>query len=94
MTPLIRCATVLALVFAIGACGDAKAESCYEYAGQIDDLIAAGDNDALSSFIEDSEEHVARLINDDPDRAQPCADAVLEAVFVVGFADLEDLFEE
>lgn len=94
MTLLIRYVTVLAIVFAVGACGDAKAESCYEYAGQIDELIAAGDNEALSSFIESSEEHVARLISDDPDRAQPCVEAVLEAVFVAGFADLEDLFEE
>lgn len=94
MTLLLRWISALSLVFVLGGCGDAKAESCYEYAAQIDELIAAGDVAALESFIEGSEEHVARLISEDPDRAQPCVESVLEAVFVAGFADLESLFEE
>ena len=85
---------VLALVAA--SCGDATSSStCTEYAAEVDRLVASGASaDELSSFVSDTEEHVARLISNDPDRAEPCVTAVLEAMFTGAFEDLESMFDE
>ena len=56
----------------------------------IDDGASGPD---LESFIEDSEEQVARLISRDPDRAGPCVEAVLGAAFAAGLAELESLLD-
>ena len=50
--------------------------------------------DALSSFVTDTEEHVAGLIADDPDRAGPCVEAVFEAMFTGVFEDLDSFGDE
>ena len=48
----------------------------------------------LSAYVDDTAETVARLISDDPDNAQACADAILEVLFTAGledaFTDLQD----
>jgi hypothetical protein len=49
----------------------------------------AASPDDVMQWLEDTSEHAARLIQADPDRAQPCADAIIEATFSAGFADLE-----
>ena len=82
------------LALALPACSGTNADNCWEYAAEIDELIENGTPEELSAHIEATEEHVARLMMDDPDRAQPCVEAVLEAVFVAEFADFEMLFEE
>ncbi|MGB9358873.1 MAG: hypothetical protein WCC01_09970 [Acidimicrobiia bacterium] len=85
---------VLALVAA--SCGGAtSASTCTEYAAEVDRLVASGASaDELSSFVSDTEEHVAQLISKDPDRAEPCVTAVLEAMFTGAFEDLESMFDE
>ena len=85
---------VIALVAA--SCGGAtSASTCMEYAAEVRDLIALGASaDELSSFVNDTDEHVARLMSNDPDRAEPCVEAVLEAMFTGAFDDLESMFDE
>lgn len=48
----------------------------------------------IEEFIERSDEKVAKLIADDPGKADPCVTAVLEAMFVTEFANLEELLTE
>lgn len=85
---------VLALV--VASCGGTTSSStCAEYSAEVESLIASGASaDELSSFVSDTEEHVARLISNDPDRAEPCVTAVLEAMFTGAFDDLESMFDE
>lgn len=87
----------LPFVLALGSCGGAtSASTCAEYAAEVEQIIQSGaDPEEIEQFLEDTGEHVARLITDDPDRAQPCADAVLNALFTAEFANLEaDLIAE
>lgn len=87
-------AVVMAIVSA--ACsGGSAASSCAEYAGEIDDLIASGASaEELSAFIDDTEEHAARLIAADTDNAGPCVEAIMEAMFSSAFEDLESFLQE
>ena len=58
-------------------------------------MIASGASaDDLSDFINDTEEHAARLIANDPDNAQPCVDAILEAMLTGAFDDLDSFLDE
>jgi len=58
-------------------------------------MIASGaSSDERSSFVSATEEHVARLISNDPDNAEPCVTAVLEAMFTGAFDDLEAMLNE
>lgn len=83
-------ACLLALVCA--SCGNATSSStCTEYAAEIHEMIAQGaPAEELDAFIEDTEEHVAGLMMDDPDRAGPCVEAIFEALFA-GAADEMEL---
>ena len=85
---------VLALVAA--SCGGTTSSStCAEYAAEIQDMIASGASaDDLSSFVSDTEEHVAGLISNDLDNAEPCVTAVLEAMFTGAFDDLDSFLDE
>ena len=91
----LRILTLCLLLLAAACSQGSRAGSCREFAAEVDDLLAR-DVPAveLEAFIQDSEEHVARLMADDPGRAEPCATAVLEAMFTAGFAELESLLDE
>jgi hypothetical protein len=90
-------AAALPLMLLLGSCGSgSSASTCDEYAAEVRELV---DSDAgpeeIERFLEETGEHVAKLITDDPDRAQPCADAVFNALFTAEFANLEaDLIAE
>ena len=81
--------SLAAIVFAT-ACASSSADSCREYAAEVDALLASGaDAAAVEDFINDTEEHVAKLISKDPDNAGPCADAIFTALLESAFAELE-----
>lgn len=92
----VRILLILVLLLAAGCSQGSQASSCQEFAIEVDDLLARDASVAeIETFIQDSEERVAKLISADPDRAEPCVTAVMEAMFTAGFAELEDmLFEE
>ena len=91
----IRITALAVGIFASACGGSSSPSSCAEYAS---DIRAMMDREAsaeeMTRFVEDTEEQVARLIAEEPDRAGPCVEAVLEAVFVSGFAELEQMFDE
>jgi len=91
----LRILMIALLLLSTGCSQGSRAGSCAEFAGEVNDLIARDVPAAeLESFIQDSEERVAKLIAADPDRAEPCVTAVMEALFTAGFAELEGLLEE
>ncbi len=91
----IHIAAVSLVVLAAACGGGSSPSSCDEFAGDVRAMInREASADELNRFIEDTQEQVARLIQDDPDHAGPCVEAALEAVFVAGFAELEGLFDE
>ena len=91
----LRILTVIVLVLAAACSQGSQAGSCIEFAREVDDLLARDVPAAeLEAFIQNSEERVAKLISADPDRAEPCVTAVMEALFTAGFAELESLLEE
>jgi hypothetical protein len=83
---------MLTLLLAVASCGGATtAGSCAEYAEEVEALLDGGaEAEEIQAFIDDTNEHVAELIMDDPDHAQACADAVFTAIFTAGFAGLEE----
>jgi hypothetical protein len=84
--------SALVVVVLVGAScgGTTSSSSCAEYAAEVREMIDSGASaDALSSFVTDTEEHVARLMADDPDSAGPCVEAVFEAMFTGAFEDLD-----
>lgn len=85
----------LVLVLLTSACGGgSSAATCDEFAREVEQLIDGGaSGPEFESFIEDSEEQVAKLISKDPDAAGPCVEAVLGAAFASGFAELESLLD-
>ncbi len=81
----------LAIALLAAACGGgSQAATCSDYAAEIQTLLdgstSGGD---VEQFLEKTEEHVAHLMMEDPDRATPCVEAVLEATFHVGFEDFD-----
>ncbi|MGB9357363.1 MAG: hypothetical protein WCC01_02295 [Acidimicrobiia bacterium] len=88
--------TLVVLALVVTSCGGSTSSStCAEYAAEVERLIASGASaDELSSFVSDTEEHVAQLISKDPDRAEPCVTVVLEAMFTGAFDDLESMLDE
>ena len=88
--------TAVAFGILASACGGSSSpSSCTEFASDVRAMIDGQvSGEELTRFIEDTEEQVARLIAEDPDRAGPCVEAALEAVFVAGFAELEQMFDE
>jgi len=87
---------LVALALVVASCGGTTSSStCAEYSAEVESLIASGASaDELSSFVSDTEEHVARLISNDLDSAEPCVTAVLEAMFTGAFDDLESMLDE
>ena len=85
---------ILAGALALSSCSSgSSASSCTAYAAEVRALIDGGaSGDEIERFLETTEEHVAKLIMNDPERGEPCAEAVLEAVFTAGFADFEAEF--
>ncbi len=85
----------LLLVLVCASCNSATSSStCTEYATEIHKMVAAGaSSEELDTFIEESEEHVARMIADDPDQAGPCAEAILEALFTGAFDEIEVMLD-
>ena len=85
----------VAALFVVSCGGTTSSSTCAEYASEVQDMIGSGASaDDLSSFVNDTEEHVARLISRDPDSAEPCVTAVLEAMFTGAFDDLESMLDE
>jgi hypothetical protein len=83
------------LAFLATACGGNAAASCTEYASEVRTMIDSDVSAAeLTDFIDGTQEHVAQLIANDPDHAGPCVEAVLEAAFMAGFAEIEELLDE
>jgi hypothetical protein len=85
----------VALTIALSACGGpTSAGSCTEYAAQIREVMNDGiAGEELAAFVEDTSGHAARLIQSDPDAAQPCVDAILEATFSAAFEEIESLLD-
>ena len=94
MNRLRNVAFVVAL--AAASCGGGtSATTCLEYAGELHEMIDSGASaDELTSFIDETDEQVARIISADPEKAGPCVDAILEASFSAAFEDLDDFFED
>jgi hypothetical protein len=91
----LRILMLALLLLATGCSQGSRAGSCAEFAGEVDDLLARNVPTAeLEAFVQDSEERVAKLIAADPDSAEPCVTAVMEALFTTGFAELESLLQE
>ena len=58
-------------------------------------MIASGASaDDLSSFVRETDEHVALLISKDPENAEPRVNAVLEAMLTGAFDDLASFLDE
>lgn len=80
----------IALVLVGSACGSSSANDCVEYAAEVRFQMENSESaDDLMEWLQDTSEHAAKLIQADPQRAQPCADAVIEATFSAGFRELE-----
>jgi len=90
LTRAIVPASLLALLLAGCSSGPAN---CTEYADEIDAMIEAEEFDKLRSYLDDTGEFVAKQVTDNPTAARLCADAALEAMFTVGFAELDFDFE-
>lgn len=72
------------------ACGSSSASNCVEYAAEVRFQMENADTaDDVMDWLEDTSEHAAKLIQANPDLAQPCADAIIEATFSAGFMELE-----
>jgi len=71
-------------------CASSTASDCVEYAAEVRFETEHAENaDDLMRWLEDTSEHAATLIRADPDRAQPCADAIIEATFSAGLMEFE-----
>ena len=83
--------TVLLLIGMISSgCASSTASNCVEYAAEVRFEMEHAENaDDLMQWLEDTSEHAAKLIQADPDRAQPCADAIIEAMFSAGIMEFE-----
>lgn len=56
-------------------------------------IDSGASGEELNAFVEDTEQHVAKLISNDPNNAGPCADAIFEAVFTGAFDDFEEFLD-
>ncbi|MDJ0665105.1 MAG: hypothetical protein QNJ75_11125 [Acidimicrobiia bacterium] len=91
----VRIIVLTLLLLAAGCSQGSRAGSCAEFAAEVDDLLAREVSASeLEAFIQDSEERVAELMAAKPERAEPCVTAVMEAMFTIGFSELEILFEQ
>ena len=85
-------ATVAAVVLAVmsAACSSSSAVNCVEYASEVRfQMEHAKTPDDVMKWLKTTSEHAAKLIQADPNQAQLCAEAIIEATFSAGFADLE-----
>lgn len=83
-------AVSIALAIASAACGSSSADNCSDYAAEVRFQMEHAENpDDLMDWLQDTSEHAAKLIQADPDRAQPCADAIIEATFSAGIMEFE-----
>lgn len=93
-------ALVLGAALVAGACSlpgssSSDASSCAEYASEVRALMATTTNaDEVNDFLNDTEEHAARLIQKDPGNGQPCADALLEALFTAADREFAEAFDD
>lgn len=91
----MRLTLVVVALAATSCSGTTSSSTCAEYAAEVQSMIASGASaDDLSSFVSDTEEHVAGLISNDLDNAEPCVTAVLEAMFTGAFDDLDSFVDE
>ncbi|MCP4307615.1 MAG: hypothetical protein GY926_21205 [bacterium] len=91
----LRAAVIVIALVAASCGGGSSATTCLEYASEIHEMIDSGASaDELTAFIDETDEHAARIISADPDKAGPCVDAILEASFSAAFDDLEELLED
>ena len=76
------------------SCATQEAGTCAEYESQVRDLLERDvSGDQIEVFLTETEQVVARLIAEQPERADACVTAILEATFAAGFAELESLLE-
>lgn len=88
--------TLLSLLLALVAasCGGSQASNCTEYAAEVRHEMENADSaEDLMRWLEDTSEHAARLIQSDPDNAEPCAEAMLEAMFTAGVREFEQMLD-
>ena len=88
--------TVLTIVLALlaGSCSGSGGFNCEEYASELRLMIERDAPAAeIETYLESTEEEVARVLIDRPEDAGPCVDAVLEATFMAGFSGLEDMLD-
>lgn len=92
----LRTMTIV-LALAAASCGGAtsNAATCDEYAAELAAQARGGASpEEVAEFVEETSEHVAKLIAANPEDAQACADAVIEAVLSAGLADFSEQFED
>jgi len=88
--------TLLILMFALAtaSCGGSQAANCSEYAAEVRHEMENADSaEDLMRWLEDTSEHAARLIQSDPDDAEPCAEAMLEAMLTAGVREFEQMLD-
>ena len=80
----------MALAIASTGCGSSTANNCFDYAAEVRfQMEHAASADDLMDWLQDTSEHAAKLIQADPNNAQPCADAIIEATFSAGIMEFE-----
>ncbi len=85
--------TIAVAVLLLSGCAG-SVDSCADYADQVGDLLSRdAPGPEIERFLENTEEQVARLIAANPEEAEACVGAVLEATFAIGFAELESLLD-
>mgnify|MGYP001811704218 CR=1 FL=1 len=87
----------IVVAMAGASCGGAtsSAATCDEYAAELAGQARSGASpEEVAEFVEDTSEHVANLIAANPEDAQACADAVIEAVLSTGLADFSEDFQD
>lgn len=93
---LLRAITVV-FTLAVASCGGVSSNSatCDEYAAELAARARDGATpEEVVEFVEETSEHVAHLIAGNPEDAQVCADAVIEAVLSSGLADFSEQFQD
>ena len=89
----MRILLIATLLAALTGCTNSIA-NCDDYAAEVRSLIEDGASpERLETYLQETEEQVARLISRDPDAADACVGAVLEATCAIGFGELESLLD-
>ncbi|MDX2466139.1 MAG: hypothetical protein QNL12_02405 [Acidimicrobiia bacterium] len=90
----IRLIALTVSLLAASCGGGSSSTDCTQYAAEVHGMIESGASaEELNAFVDETEEHVARMIADDPDRAGPCADAIFEAVFTGAFDEFAEMLD-